>query len=752
MLWMSDACENISGWLPADFIDGRVHWGELIEPEHRAPVWNAVQAALVERRPFQVTYAIRRRDGKVRWLWEQGYALDSSPDGQMILEGLICDVTPHQRALAEIERGSEFNQRVASTVPGHVFVLDINSRRITYSNQDLNGLRLRSISGAATDDDNSVDLSFFSDRMTKEDIKRGQAWLKQCRSLKDGEVVEWRYKLREESAQWKWRWMSTTPFERDEQDEVKAVLCVVMDITEQQETSDRLRDSALRIQTIMDNASDGIFVCDKDLRFTAANPAGCKLLRMEHQHLLCVSLPEIFEPDKLGDRPLHALEVDGNSTMLTERKLRRGDGSWGVFELHGRLLEDESLVIVARDVTERRRELDRRLSLERKIAEAQRLATLGSISRGIAHDFNNLLATILGSAETLIEDASGDQRQSERLERIRLAASRASELTRQLLDAAGGGGHELANVDVGQIIREMPSLLYSVLGANVSLKYDVPRSVPNVRGDAGRLRQVVMNLVVNASEAIGERSGTIEISVRVVRPSESGPWFDPKQLSVNTDYVLIEVKDDGVGIDDHAQGRIFEPYFSTKGPGRGLGLAAVRGIVRQHSGDLGIQSELGKGTWCQVWLPVAAGEHKEALLSGWRKGWRGSGRVLLVDDEDAPRAALKELVEAIGFEVTDVSSGRAALDLLRQHASDYAAVMLDVSMPGMDGVATWRRIATNWCALPVLLMSGMSPPQLGRTPDGADIPAFLLKPFSMKQLREALQIATGQGHPNTEAH
>ena len=739
MLWMSDACETISGWTPEDFIEGRINWGDLIEPEHQEQVWQAVQQAMAADRPFQVTYTIRRRDGKVRWMWEQGYALKQSHQGNTVLEGLICDVTPQQQAFAEIERNNLFNQRVASTVPGHIFVLDIERRQITYSNNHFRNFGFEGVDGPQL-----PNVAELLRRMGPEDAAVGEILLERCRSLTIGEVVEWRYCIADNEGTVHRRWMRATPFETDETECVRALLCVVMDVTEQEETSDRLRDSLARFELIMDKASDGIFVCDAATRFTEVNLAGCQLLRMKREAILNSRLRDLVCTEELAQTPLDFTCAEADATLRLELNLRRGDGSRGDFELHARVLEDGALVAVIRDISERRRDMNRRLEIERNIAEAQRFATLRTISLGIAHDFNNLLATILGSAETLLEQPEFADLTRQKIERIRLASARASELTHQLLDAAGGGSSEMTNVDVGEMIREMPALLHSALGSNVTLKLDVAAKLPPVEGDAARLRQVLMNLVVNASEAIGAGAGQVTLTVAVASAGERQHWSITPPPSDTQKFIKVVVSDDGEGISAAKLPTIFDPYVSSKGPGRGLGLAAVRGIVRQHQGDLVIHSQEGRGTQCELWLPAAVSMSSRAASGTWRRRWRGSGRVLLVDDEDGPRAALRELIEAIGFEVTDVQSGFAALDVLKTDAAAYAAVVLDVSMPGIDGVATWREIAKRWRAIPVVLMSGMSSPELGDPPDGGELPGFLLKPFSMKQLRVALYKATGE--------
>lgn len=738
MVSISAACEALTGWSPSAFLSGEVVFGDLIEPEHRGRVWSVVQDALAAGRSFRVSYTIVDREGRRRWMWEQGHGVPDK-QGQMVeLEGLICDVTPEEQGGDELALSRHFIERVVSTIPGHVSLYDLQARKLLYSNGPH-----RNSEGVAHLDRPWRTESHFLASLHPDDYAAAAKWLQDWTSILDGEVMEWRFRVQDASGEWSWRWLRSTPFVRDADGKVRQVLCVSMDITAREQAVQALSDSEQRHRMIMEGASDGIFVCNEHLIFTDVNPAGCELLRLSREQVIGKKLIGFFDADDLRARPLQLSELRASGSFLSERRLQRGDGTWAYLEMHSRVLDDGSFLATVRDLTARKEAEETRMAMMREIMEAQRLESLGLISGGIAHDFNNLLATILGSAEVALQEFAPGTAGRARLERIQLASKRAADLTRQLLDFAGKGSHYVAPVKLDALLEEIPLLLEVSLGPDVQLDYDIEAKLPTVQGDRGRLQQLAMNLVVNASEAIGARPGVIRICMHQEHLDTAAITISPTLTGLDPGrYVVFEVEDDGCGIAAEQIERIFEPFYSTKGTGRGLGLAAVQGIVSGHGGAMRIDSVPARGTRVRVWLPAQSRRGRRFHSGAWDTGWQGEGRVLLVDDEAQVRDVLSDLVEALGFRVKPVDSGPAALQFLDTAAGDVAAVLLDVTMPTMDGVETWQRIAERWPDLPVVFISGMAAPECGDPPNNAVEPGFLMKPFSLDKLRHALQGAT----------
>jgi len=386
------------------------------------------------------------------------------------------------------------------------------------------------------------------------------------------------------------------------------------------------------------------------------------------------------------------------------------------------------------DVTEQLHAEEERQYVEAQIQHAQKLESLGVLAGGIAHDFNNLLVGILGNASLALLDLDPGTEARQSLAAIEESAQRAADLTRQLLAYAGKGRYVMERMNIAPIIEDMQSLMRSAMSRNASLRVDLTVPMPDVEVDISQFRQVMMNLVTNASDALGNASGTVTVhSGQQELSREFLATCVPGTNAAPGAFAYVAVRDTGSGMDDSTRRRMFEPFFSTKFTGRGLGLAATMGIVRSHRGTLCVESATGSGTSVTLFLPIAnATQHEPASV---RDGeWRGAGHILVVDDEDSVRAVATALLRRRGFEVTEAKDGSHAVELLRQHPADYALVLLDLTMPGMNGEATFRALREIRDDQRVLLMSGYNEQDVTRMFLGRGLAGFLQKPFRADEL------------------
>ena len=399
-----------------------------------------------------------------------------------------------------------------------------------------------------------------------------------------------------------------------------------------------------------------------------------------------------------------------------------------------------------REVEERRRAQEERSLLELQVRSAQKLESLGVLAGGIAHDFNNLLAGVLGNASFALERIGSESELRAPMRDIELAAQRASELTHQMLVYAGRTGGERSSVDVSSLVREMADLLRASLGRH-SVRYELRDDLPAVSGDAAQLRQVVMNLLMNAADATPPTSGAIRVATELVdcdAETFRGATFGEQRAPGR--YVVVRVEDDGSGMDERTLARIFEPFFSTRAQGRGLGLAAVLGIVRSHSGAIRIESRPGAGTSATVYLPASDGgwTGADGVASDEEVRRRGAGRVLVVDDDPLVRRATARMLGSLGFEALDTGSGREALARFREDPSRFAAVLLDVTIPGESVVETLRALRRLRPDVPIVTFSGYAAEDVLRDLAGEAV-HFLSKPFGRESLAERLEAAMGGG-------
>jgi signal transduction histidine kinase/CheY-like chemotaxis protein len=393
------------------------------------------------------------------------------------------------------------------------------------------------------------------------------------------------------------------------------------------------------------------------------------------------------------------------------------------------------------DITEYKRVEEEKRKLEQRVLQAQKLESLGVLAGGIAHDFNNLLMVILGHAELAQKEISPMSPARKGLAEITTAARRAADLCRQMLAYAEKATFALERVGLRDLVEEMADLLKTTISKKAILNLNLERGLPPIEADPSQIRQIVMNLLINASEAIGDRSGVITVSVGTTRCDEE--YLQKTELRddlVPGRYVHLEVTDTGSGMDAETQARIFELFFSTKFTGRGLGLATVLGIVRAHKGALKVYSEPGKGTTFKVLFPAleGGGNAIRSPDSSPPGDWRGKGTILLVDDEESLVGMETRVLEDLGFTVLTAADGLQAVDLYRERGKEIDLVLMDLMMPHMDGAEAFGELRRLNPDVRVVLASGCSYEYVRSRFAGKRLAGILQKPYTLARLRELL--------------
>jgi two-component system cell cycle sensor histidine kinase/response regulator CckA len=400
--------------------------------------------------------------------------------------------------------------------------------------------------------------------------------------------------------------------------------------------------------------------------------------------------------------------------------------------------------VLRREVAARTRELqvahDEQRRAEAAQRQSQRLESIGLLAGGVAHDFNNLLVGILGYADVLASEAAPGSENEEAARTIARAAKRAAELTRQLLAIARLGQHRSEPVDVHAAVREVASLLGRTLDKSVRLETRLAAGAHTVLGDAVQVQQVILNLAVNARDAMPE-GGTITLETSVA------DWTgrDPPGGLARGRYLELAVSDTGPGIPPEIRERIFEPFFTTKpeGKGSGLGLATVFGITKGHGGAVDLETVPGGGARFVVRLPLAEGEAPDAGAEAGAP--RGSGVVLVVDDEEVVRRAAGRILGSLGYSTVAVAGGQEAIDWIAARGAPPAAVLLDLSMPGMDGRTCFRRLRALRPELQIVVSSGFSRQGKGEELLAEGAAGFVQKPYTIAELARAIADAAGRG-------
>jgi PAS domain S-box-containing protein len=514
-------------------------------------------------------------------------------------------------------------------------------------------------------------------------------------------------------------------------------IAFISDASEREQALEALRASEERFRTLASAAVEGVFV-HADGKIILANEAGAAMYGYEPDAIAGAAVLDLTAPES---RALVVDRVRRGATDPYEGYALRKDGTTFCAEVQGKTLSLQgrpTRVTIIRDVTERRRAEAEQRALAERVRHAQKLESLGVLAGGVAHDFNNILTVIANGVALVKRQAGLEPAAAAQLDAVALATERAADLCRQMLAYAGKAVLAKSAVDLGGLVTEMATMLEVSIGKKATLVRKAAPGLPPLLGDPTQIRQVVMNLVMNASEAIEGSAGTVTITTSsgTFGPGDfarSAAGGEPKAGT----YVVLEVRDDGAGMDAATIAQMFDPFFTTKFTGRGLGMAAVLGIVRGHEGAIDVESAPGKGTRIRVFFPASAYAAPSAARAA-ESTERGKGVVLVVDDERSVRLATKLLLEDMGFEVLVAQDGVEALEVFGANAARIDAVLLDLTMPRMDGTAALAHLRRIAPTVPVVLTSGYGSSPVDDAPGGARPDAVLGKPYGSRELRETI--------------
>jgi PAS domain S-box-containing protein len=513
-----------------------------------------------------------------------------------------------------------------------------------------------------------------------------------------------------------------------------------------------LKASESRFRAILEHAMDLVVVLDAAGRVTYSSPSAARILGYAPGEKLGTDAQDLLPPE---DREIFRsaladlLQHPGGSKTLDIRVLPKTGAPRLMEAITHNAMEVpgvHGLIVNARDMTERHQAEQDRQAMEVKVQQAQKLESLGVLAGGIAHDFNNLLMGILGQAGLALMDLEADSPLRRRLQQIEKAGTRAAELTNQLLAYSGRGHFQVEPLSLADLVDDMESLLETVISKKATLEHHYAPNLPCMDGDATQIRQVIMNLITNASDALEDRSGRITISTGVMTAGPLTPCL--AGTPPEGPAVFLEVKDTGAGMSADTLRRIFDPFFTTKFTGRGLGLAAVLGIVRGHNGAIQVDSEPGHGTLFRLLFPCSAqGPAGTQTSTTQAPAYHSQGLILVVDDEEVVRQVATATLERCGFSVLTASHGREGLDLFQHHGAEIRAVVLDLTMPVLGGdevLRALRHAGEHGASLPVLLSSGYSSTDVADSLQRLGPVAFLQKPYGPEDLIRKIRTCLGE--------
>lgn len=504
-------------------------------------------------------------------------------------------------------------------------------------------------------------------------------------------------------------------------------------------------------RTAVEAAPNAMIVVDSGARITMVNAAAERMFGYSREELIGEEI-ELLLPEAIRIRHVdyrnEFMKNPSTRAMGAGRELlgRHKSGTElqveiGLNPIHS----PQGVQVLASivDITERLKAALEKRELEDRVRHSQKLESLGVLAGGIAHDFNNFLSVILGNAELALMHVPPGSPAAKHLDRIFSTARRAAELSRQMLAYTGRGRFEIKHINLSQIVRDLSELLNVSVSKKAKVRLEFAGDLPDIDADIAQVNQVVMNLITNANESLEDKPGEITLRTGLHRVDHvylkeciGDPDVQPGP------FVFFEVQDTGCGMDDATRKRIFEPFFTTKFTGRGLGLAAVQGIMRSHRGLLHVQTAKGSGTCMRVLFPAKASLQNGQTHSAPGSGlWRADGVVLVADDEEFVRAVTRAQLESIGFQVIEAADGEEATSLFDQHAGKLVLAVLDLTMPRLDGDKAAIHMLSKRADLPLIIASGYSAQEISQRVRDYPHVVMLPKPASFADLQAAVKRA-----------
>ncbi len=742
-VFFSKQWKAMLGYEEHEIANALEEWDKRLHPEDREQAYADLQNHFIGKTPTYINeHRLRCKDGSYKWILDRGKVVQWTEDGKPLrVIGIHSDITAHKQAEDALEKERAFLRQVIDAVPGFVCVKNLEG------GFDLANKALAEAYGATVEE-----LTGRKDADFIKNEEEMQQFLQDDREV----ILQHKSKYIPEEkityANGQEHWLSTIKVPLLQANgECAQLLAVATDITERKQAEAALRESEEKFRAFVETSNDWVWAMDIEGRHTYSNGKINDIIGYAPEEILQFEAMDIVHPDDVAATQTLLKECiaekKGWARFVVRFRHKNGSYRWiesgavPVLDNQGHLTGFRG---TDRDITDRVQAENQRIEMERRLLQSQKLESLGVLAGGIAHDFNNLLMAILGNLDMALMDLPPTGSVRICIEEAIQATNRATILTRQMLAYSGKGRFIMEPLNLKDFLKENAALFHSMAPKTATLEMRLDPAPALIKADPVQLQQIVTNLLLNAAEALGESSGGITLRTGTCACGEDDlgkSRLDEKPSA--GEFVFLEVSDTGCGMDEDTLRRMFEPFFSTKFPGRGLGLAAVLGIVRGHNGAIFVNTAVRQGTTVRVLFP-AIGHVNSAKDGNSATPSQGppepsSRYVLVVDDEEAIRNLCAAFVRRLGYQVITAADGAEALTLFEQHRSGIVCVLLDLTMPRMDGVNTFKRLKRLEPNVKVILCSGYNEHEAMQRFTREGLAGFIQKPYRLKALTEKLQ-------------